>query len=236
MNRDNKNIVRLAVLNIGIIGGTGGMGKGYAIRWCRNHNVIVGSRSASRAEQAAKEYTDFADQSYDNINGTIRGTDNLSAARESDVLLLSIPYENIDSICPDVLSAAPSECIVVSPVVPMEKTSTGFEFVPFRDGKGYAHQMIAAHMNNPQRLVSAFHVISEKKLADPHRSLDYDIFVCGDNKDAVKTVNGLINEIEGLRPIYLGGGSLAYMAEIATPILLNAMIRNKIKNPGIKII
>ena len=34
---------------------------------------------------------------------------------------------------------------------------------------------------------------------------------------------------KGLRPIYLGPGELSYMAEISTPLLLNAMIRNKIK-------
>ena len=66
--------------------------------------------------------------------------------------------------------------------------------------------------------------------------LDYDIFVAGDNKDSVEVVNGLINEIEGLRPIYLGPGALAYLVEMSTPLLLNAMIRNKMKNPGIKII
>ena len=71
---------------------------------------------------------------------------------------------------------------------------------------------------------------------NPTLELDYDIFVCGDDKDSVQVVNGLINEINGLRPIYLGPGELSYMAEIATPLLLNAMIRNKIKNPGIKII
>ena len=76
----------------------------------------------------------------------------------------------------------------------------------------------------------------KKKLINPSLSLDYDIFVCGDDKDSVEVVNGLINEIKGLRPIYLGPGELSYLAEIATPLLLNAMIKNKIKNPGIKII
>jgi len=46
----------------------------------------------------------------------------------------------------------------------------------------------------------------------------------------------LINEIKGLRSIYLGPIELSYLAEMSTPLLLNAMIRNKIKNPGIKII
>jgi predicted dinucleotide-binding enzyme len=66
--------------------------------------------------------------------------------------------------------------------------------------------------------------------------LDYDIFVAGDDKESVQVVNDLINEIEGLRPIYLGPGALAYLVEMSTPLLLNAMIRNKMKNPGIKII
>ena len=44
------------------------------------------------------------------------------------------------------------------------------------------------------------------------------------------------DRIEGLRPIYLGHGALAYLVEMSTPLLLNAMIRNKMKNPGIKII
>jgi len=49
-------------------------------------------------------------------------------------------------------------------------------------------------------------------------------------------VRQLITEIKNLRPILLGPGSLSYLAEVATPILLNAMIKNKMKNPGIKII
>ena len=85
-------------------------------------------------------------------------------------------------------------------------------------------------MKDKSKLVSAFHVISEKKLADPTISLDYDIFVCGDDKDAVNIINGLIKEIKGLRPIYLGPGALSYFAEMATPLLLNAMIKNNLKN------
>ena len=61
-------------------------------------------------------------------------------------------------------------------------------------------------------------------------------FVVGDDINSVKVVNDLINEIEGLRPIYLGGGKLSYLVEMSTPLLLNAMIKNKMKNPGIKII
>ena len=223
-------------MNIGIIGGTGGMGKGFAFRWCKNHDIIIGSRDAERAASTATEYTSQANEAYDKINGTITGKDNLSVARESQILVLSIPYDNIDSICSQVLPEVSDDCIVISPIVPMTKTDTGFECVAIKDNKPFSHQTVEKHMKDKTKLVSAFHVISEKKLVNPTLALDYDIFVAGDSKESVEVVNGLINEIEGLRPIYLGPGTLAYLVEMCTPLLLNAMIRNKMKNPGIKIV
>ncbi|MBA4462050.1 MAG: NADPH-dependent F420 reductase [Nitrosopumilaceae archaeon] len=223
-------------MKVGIIGGTGGMGKGFALRWSKNNDVIVGSRDAGRAASSAEEYTNLAKESFGQINGTISGNDNLSVAKESDVLVLSIPYENIDSLCSEILPEIKDSCVVVSPIVPMVKTDVGFEFIPIKENKPFSYQLVSKYLKDKSKLVSAFHVISEKKLVNPTLELDYDIFVCGDDKDSVGVVNGLINEIQGLRPIYLGPGELSYMAEIATPLLLNAMIRNKIKNPGIKII
>lgn len=223
-------------MKVGIIGGTGGMGKGFALRWSKNNDVIIGSRDASRASSSAEEYTNLAKESFGEINGTITGKDNLSVAKESDVLVLSIPYENIDSLCSVILPEIKESCVVVSPIVPMVKTDVGFEFIPIKENKPYSYQLVSKYLKDKSKLVSAFHVISEKKLVNPTLVLDYDIFVCGDDKESVEVVNGLINEIKGLRPIYLGPGKLSYMAEISTPLLLNAMIRNKIKNPGIKIV
>ena len=223
-------------MKIGIIGGTGGMGKGFAFRWCKNHDVLIGSRDAERAISTATEYTTQAAETYGEISGTITGKDNISVAKESQVLVLSIPYDNIDSICSQILPQVSDDCVVVSPIVPMTKTDTGFECVAIKENKPFSHQTVEKHMKDKTKLVSAFHVISEKKLINPTLALDYDIFVAGDSKESVEVVNGLINEIEGLRPIYLGPGTLAYLVEMSTPLLLNAMIRNKMKNPGIKII
>ena len=223
-------------MKIGIIGGTGGMGKGFAFRWCKNHDIIIGSRDAERAASAATEYTSETVEAYGQINGTITGKDNISVAKESQVLILSIPYENIDSICSQILPEINDECVEVSPIVPMTKTDTGFECVAIKENKPFSHQTVEKHMKDKTKLVSAFHVISEKTLINPTLALDYDIFVAGDSKESVEIVNGLINEIQGLRPIYLGPGTLAYLVEMSTPLLLNAMIRNKMRNPGIKII
>ena len=212
------------------------MGKGFALRWCKNHEILIGSRDAKRASDAAVEYLQTAKQAFGSIKGTISGADNDSVATQSDVLILSIPYENIDSVCSGLLGKIKDSCTVISPIVPMTKTDIGFEFIPLKENKPFSHQMVQKHMKNKNKLVSAFHVISEKKLVDPTFTLDYDIFVCGDDKESIDVVNGLIGEISGLRPIFLGSGALAYLAEISTPLLLNAMIKNKMKNPGIKIL
>jgi len=63
-------------MKIGIIGGTGGMGKGLAIRWCKKHEVIIGSSDAERVETAANEYSGLAKVAYGNISETISGKDN----------------------------------------------------------------------------------------------------------------------------------------------------------------
>ena len=223
-------------MKVGIIGGTGGMGKGFALRWSLNHDVIIGSRDAGRASESAAEYTNIAKESFGDIKGTISGNDNVSVAKDSDILILSIPYENIDSVCSGILSEVKDSCVVVSPIVPMTKTDVGFECVAIKDNKPFSYKLVSNHMKDKSKLVSAFHVISEKKLINPTLELDYDIFVCGDDKESVKVVNTLIDEIKGLRSIYLGPIELSYLAEMSTPLLLNAMIRNKIKNPGIKII
>ena len=223
-------------MKIGIIGGTGGMGKGFALRWCENHDVIIGSRESSKAEEAVKEYLELAQKEYHSIKGKITGKDNITVAKESDVLVLSIPYENIDAICSQLLPNIREDCTVISPIVPLTKTDAGFEFISFKDKKPSAFELVQKHMKNKSRLVSAFHTISEKKLIDPKLVLDSDIFVCGDSEDSINVARQLITEIKNLRPILLGPGSLSYLAEVATPILLNAMIKNKMKNPGIKII
>ena len=223
-------------MKIGIIGGTGGMGKGFALRWCENHDIIIGSRESTKAEEAAKEYSDLAQKEYSSFKGKISGKDNTTVAKESDVLVLSIPYENIDTICSQLLPNVSDSCTVISPIVPLTKTDAGFEFISFKDKKPSAFELVQKHMKNKSKLVSAFHTISEKKLIDPKLLLDSDIFVCGDSDDSINVVRQLITEIKNLRPIILGPGSLSYLAEVATPILLNAMIKNKMKNPGIKII
>ena len=184
-------------MKIGIIGGTGGMGKGFALRWCNKHEILIGSRDSSRAVSIAEEYTKTAKEIFNSENVSISGNDNLNVAKNSDVLVLSIPYDNIDITCSEILPNIKDNCVVISPIVPMTKTDVGFECISIKENKPFSHQAVEKYMSDKTKLVSAFHVISEKKLVNPTLSLDYDIFVVGDDINSVKVVNDLINEIEG---------------------------------------
>ena len=222
-------------MRIGIVGGTGGMGEGFALRWCQKHDIIVGSRDAQKAKEAAENYTKAAMQAHGSISGSIAGDDNFALAKNSDVLILSIPYEFIDDTCGKLASQVRSDCIVVSPIVPMTRTEAGFVYIPLEQGKKTAGEMVADKLQPRSRVVSAFHTISEVKLKNVGQSLDADTFICGDDPAVVGKLTELVSEISGLRPVYLGPLSLTYQAEILTPMLLNAAKKNKMKNPGVKL-
>ena len=82
-------------MKIGIIGGTGGMGKGFASRWCKKNDVIIGSRDAERAVAAAAEYTTQAVEAYGEINGTINYTGNKQIIIEAVNLDNDLVYRKI---------------------------------------------------------------------------------------------------------------------------------------------
>lgn len=224
-------------MRIGIVGGTGGMGEGFALRWCFKHDVVIGSRDAQKAKQAAKNYLNTARESYgQSITGSIDGDDNFELAKNCDVLVLSIPYENIEDTCGKLKNIVKDDCVVVSPIVPMTRTESGFVYTPFEQNRKAAASMVADSLPPRSRVVSAFHTISEVKLRNIKQSLDVDTFVCGDDNNSISRVNSLISEINGLRPIYLGPLSTTYQAEILTPMLLNAAKMNKMKHPGIRLV
>jgi 8-hydroxy-5-deazaflavin:NADPH oxidoreductase len=223
-------------MKIGIAGGTGGMGEGFALRWCQKHDIIIGSRDIQKAREAAESYIRTAKETYSDIGGTITGSDNISFANDIDVLILSIPYEFIEDTCGKLAGKLRDDCIVVSPIVPMTRTEAGFVYIPVEQGKKQAAEMVADKLPPRPRIVSAFHTISESKLKKLNQSLDADTFICGDDQSAVAKLIDLINEISGLRPVYLGPLALTYQAEILTPMVLNAAKRNKMKNPGVKLV
>ena len=228
------SLLDLHRMRIGIVGGTGGMGEGFALRWCLKHDIFIGSRDATRAGEAAKNYMISAREIYgSNMTGNISGEENVRLSEICDLVILSIPYESTESTCAGISERISPNCIIVTPIVPMRKEDNGFTYLPLEEGVKSAAELVSEYIRPRGRIVSAFHTISEVKLKDVKQNLTGDTFVCGDDQNNVSTINSLISEINGLRPIYLGPLSLSYQAEILTPMLLNVSKRNKIKHPGL---
>ncbi|HEX6028490.1 MAG TPA: NADPH-dependent F420 reductase [Nitrososphaeraceae archaeon] len=235
-------------MKIGIVGGTGGMGEGFALRWCANHQIVIGSRDKNKAAEVASNYMKIAQEFYkDKIKkdgggggvgeGNISGENNFDLGKKDlDILILSIPYESINDTCSKLSQDISDSCIIISPIVPMKWTEKGFTYIPFEEGKKTAAELVADNFKSRSRIVSAFHTISEVKLKKLELTLDADTYICGDDISVVEKIKELVSEIQGLRPIYLGPLSMTYQAEVLTPMLLNGAKKNKLKNPGLKLV
>lgn len=231
-----SSLLDLNRMKIGIVGGTGGMGEGFALRWCVKHDIFIGSRDATRANEAATQYMNSAREAYgSNLTGSISGEENVRLSEFCDLVILSIPYESTESTCSAISERISPNCIIVTPIVPMRREDKGFTYLPLEEGVKPAAELVSDYIRPRERIVSAFHTIAEVKLKDVKQNLAVDTFVCGDDQNNVSTINSLISEINGLRPIYLGPLSMSYQAEILTPMLLNASKRNKIKHPGLMV-
>ncbi|HSL13576.1 MAG TPA: NADPH-dependent F420 reductase [Nitrososphaeraceae archaeon] len=225
-------------MKIGIVGGTGGMGEGFALRWCTNHQIVIGSRDKNKAAEVASNYVKIAQEFYKDkmIGGNISGDNNFDLVKDLDILILSIPYESINDTCSKLSQDISDSCIIISPIVPMKWTEKGFRYIPFEEGKKTAAELVADNFKSRSRIVSAFHTISEVKLKKLELTLDADTYICGDDMSVVEKIKELVSEIQGLRPIYLGELSMTYQAEVLTPMLLNGAKKNKLKNPGLKLV
>ena len=237
-------------MKIGIVGGTGGMGEGFALRWCAKHQIVIGSRDKNKAAEVASNYMKIAQEFYkDKIKdgggggggrigeGNISGDNNFDLGKKDlDILILSIPYESINDTCSKLSQDISDSCIIISPIVPMKWTEKGFTYIPFEEGKKTAAELVADNFKSRSRIVSAFHTISEVKLKKLELTLDADTYICGDDTSVVEKIKELVSDIQGLRPIYLGPLSMTYQAEVLTPMLLNGAKKNKLKNPGLKLV
>lgn len=215
-------------MKIALVGGTGDIGMGFALRFAPAHEIIIGSRKADKAVESAKELLAKAGEA-----AKISGTDNGSAIKEGDVVILCVPYEHLVSVTSD-LKDSYSGQLVISPVVPMAYTGKLFSFTP--PAQGSAAMQIKSLLPEGTKLVSAFHTICAAALQDTARTLQGDVMICGDSKDVKEQAAGLVREVKNLRPLDAGPLQASSMIESLTPMLLNIARRNKLKDAGIKII
>ncbi|OPY51818.1 MAG: 8-hydroxy-5-deazaflavin:NADPH oxidoreductase [Methanosaeta sp. PtaU1.Bin060] len=215
-------------MKIALVGGTGDMGTGFAVRWAANHEIIIGSRKAEKAEESAALVNKLLAS-----DGKVQGTDNGSAIASADVVVLCVPYEHLVSVTQDLRKFYSSQ-LVISPVVPMSYNGKFFEFNPPKEGS--AALQARALLPEGMRIVSAFHTICAAALQRKDQELETDVFICGDDPDAVSLVSGLGQEIKKLRPLNVGPLAASALVESLTPMLLNVARRNKIRDAGIKIV
>ena len=218
-------------MKIAILGGTGSIGEGFALRWAAKHDIMLCSREVDRAVKAAQEYTGMLLNKGVLCCG-ITGCTNEIGIKDVDVVVLSVPYQGVAPLL-KTLKPCFKDQIVISLVVPMKKNKW-FEYTPPKQGS--AALEIRDILPESVKVVSAYHNISAKKLANLETSLDYDVVVCGDDDGAKRTVMELTREIKSLRPLDGGGLASSYMIESLTPFLINLAIRNRLFDLGVKFV
>jgi NADPH-dependent F420 reductase len=180
-------------LTVGVLGGTGDQGRGLAHRLAAAGNpVILGSRSVERAEAAAAGL---------GAGTRIRGMANADAAREADVVIVAVPWEGHRDLL-ESLAGTLAGKIVIDCVNPLGFDRHGA--YPIRVAEGSAAEQAAAVLPD-SRVVGAFHHVSAVLLLDPEvTSIDLDVLVLGDDREATDLVQALAARIPGVRGIYAG--------------------------------
>jgi hypothetical protein len=207
-------------LTLAVLGGTGDQGRGLARRFgLAGHRVVIGSRSAERAEQVARELAETlpADVRVD-------GADNHGAAEIADVVIVAVPFEGHAELL-RALSSALAGKVVVDCVNPLGFDKQGAYALDVPEGS--AAQQAAAVLTD-STVVAAFHHVSAKLLMDPEvDSIDTDVLVLGEDRSATDLVQALVGRITGMRGIYGGRLRNARQVEALTANLVSVNRRYK---------
>ena len=213
---------------IAVLGGTGKEGRGLAIRWAHaGYKVIIGSRDPDRAAAAAAELNALLGTPEGPI---ARGLGNVEAARECDIAVLSVPYEAHAATLASIKEAVQNKLLidVTAPLDPDNKRRIR------RLAGGSAGQEAQQFLGENVRVVSAFQNVSYTHLSNLDETLDCDVLVCGNDKDAKRQVIELARAANMLA-FDAGPIENAVVAEGLTAVLININIQAKSKSAGIHI-
>jgi NADPH-dependent F420 reductase len=206
--------VDVTSLRVGVLGGTGEQGRGLALRLAvAGQAVVVGSRDAARAHAAADE-----------LGHGVRGLDNAGCARESDVVIVAVPWEGHASLVAS-LAADLAGKVVVDCVNPLGFDKQGAYALSVPEGS--AAQQAAALLPD-SHVVGAFHHVSAVLLLDLSvESVDTDVLVVGDDRPSTDLVQALAGRIPGVRGLYAGRLRNAHQVEALTANLISVNRRYK---------
>ena len=212
-------------MKITVIGGTGKEGSGLALRWAgAGQEVIIGSRRLEKAQAAAARANEILG------HDAVLGLDNVEAARQADLIVLSVPYQAHRTILDSVKEHLRGK-ILVDVTASVDPSDPSRVHLP--EG-GPAAVQAQELLGDDVRVVAAFQNISAHLLKDPHRSIDSDVLVCGDDAQAKEEVIRLA-ELAGMRGLDAGPLANAVAVESLTPVLIALNKRYRAKAAGIRI-
>ena len=197
---------------LAILGGTGPEGKGLALRLAMaGEEVVIGSRDATRANDAAEALKELAP------NLKVTGDVNDVAAQQGDTVFLTVPYEGQAALLQQVAPALAGK-VVVNVVAPMVFNRGRARAIQVEDGSAAEEsQKILAD----SQVVAALQNLSAEHLVQPDLTMESDVVICSDHREAKQQVMGLVQRIPNLRAI--DGGALEYAryVESLTALLVN---------------
>jgi len=210
---------------IAILGGSGKEGSGLAFRWAHaGYPVIIGSRTAEKAGQAATEINAALGRE------AVKGHDNPTAAAAASIVVLTVPFAAQRSTVEEVRHALAGK-ILVDVTVPLVPPKVNRVQLP---AGGSAVEAIQKLLGDQVKVVSAFQNISAHHLKDLDHVIDCDVLVCSDDREAADTVVRLAREI-GLGAWNAGVLANSAAAEALTSILIALNQRYKVPAAGIRI-
>ena len=212
-----------------MLGGTGAQGSGLAYRLAQaGENVLIGSRDAPRAQEAAKRLRE-------RIGGDsqIEGMDNPSAAATCDVAILTVPFSGVSALLKQLKSAWKPGTMVIDTTVPLAATVGGAATRVLGVWQGSAAEQTKELLPPGVSLAAAFQNLGAESLAG-NEPVDCDVLVCGDDEKAKHVAFELVSKIRGARP--LNGGKLenARIVESLTALLIGLNMRYKVHGAGIR--
>jgi len=197
---------------LAFLGGTGPEGKGLALRFAMaGEEVVIGSRDAGRAREAAESLLELAPGS--SISGDVN-----EAAAAASIIFVTVPYEGQRTLLENLAPVLAGK-LVVTAVAPMSFVR-GRGAVALEVDDGSAAQE-AQNILAESQVVAAFQNISAVKLMDPAVEMEGDVVVCSDHGEAREQVIGLVSKIPKLRGVDGGALSNARYVEQLTTLLVN---------------
>jgi NADPH-dependent F420 reductase len=212
-----------------IVGGTGALGFGLALRLgVAGVPVVIGSRDAERAREAAERAAVAVP------GGSFLGAQNQEAVRDAPTLILCVPFRNQSENLTNLKSVLTEGQVLLDATVPLAAAVSGKATRILGVWQGSAAQQAQEMAPDGVHVVSGFHTVSAALLSDLDHILDEDVLICGDSSAAKERVAELVRSIDGLRPVDCGSLEMARIVEQLTPLIISINVRHKAR-AGIKI-